>query len=237
MNPNSEPQNPFASGSQMATVGQLANEEQMNFIRKTYVLFLAGVLCCIVMGAATLMVEPLFMASISVLRSPLLAIGVILGGSILAQNLAQRPGLDIAALFGFTGLMGFVMSPIVAYYGRDGHNVVGQAAVMSVVVFGSLTAYVFVTKKDFSFLGGMLCVGMISLIVGMLLNAFWLKSPMTSYFLSWGVLFMSSGFVLYKTSNLINNYQTNQAGAAALGLFVSFLNIFMSLLRILGGRR
>lgn len=235
MNPDSQPQNPFAVSSHVTMVGQEANEVQMNFIRKTYVLFLAGVLTAIVMGAITLTVQPVFMLAISVWSVPILAIGLVFGGSILAQTMAQRPGLDVPALFGFTGLIGFLMSPILATYAP---SVLGQAAVMSVVIFGSLTGYVFVTKKDFSFMGGMLCVGMISLIIGLVINGVLLHSSVTSYLLSWGVLMMSSGFVLYQTSNLVNKYRSNQAGLAALGLFISFYNIFVSLLNILnGGRR
>lgn len=233
MNSGSQ-QNPFATSSHSMKVGSMASEVQMDFIRKTYILFLAGVLTAIVAGSITLMVEPVTMLAIGIWRLPILAVGLLLGGSVLAQSLAVRPGLDVAALFGFTGLMGFLMSPIIATYAP---SAVGQAAVMSAVIFGALTAYVFLTKKDFSFMGGMLAVGMISMIVGLLLNAFWLHSSMTAYFLSWGVLFLSSGFVLFQTSNLVHQYRRDQAGAAALGLFISFYNIFISLLNILGGSR
>ncbi len=63
----------------------------------------------------------------------------------------------------------------------------------------------------------------------------WFKSSGFSYWLAWGTLFFSSGYVLYQTSNIIHEYRENEYCAAALGLFISFFNIFMSLLRILGG--
>ena len=237
MNYNSEPQNPFAANSHAATVGELSSEVQLNFIRKTYVLFLAGVLACIVTGALTLSVTPLTVAAIGVLKMPLLVVALIVGGSIGAQALAQRPGLDVVALFGFTSLIGFITAPILAIISLRTPGIVGQAAMLSAVIFGSLTAYALITRKNFSFLGGMLFIGMISLILGSVLNAIFFKNFSFGYFISWGVLLMSSGFVLYQTSNLVHNYRQNQAGAAALGLFVSFYNIFMSLLNILGGNR
>ncbi|HEX8550767.1 MAG TPA: Bax inhibitor-1/YccA family protein [Abditibacteriaceae bacterium] len=234
MNPNSQPPNPFVTGTNTGMVSELSNEAQMSFIRKTYVLFMLGVFCCVAMGALTLMTPALTATSLSILKMPLLYIGIIFGASIGAQVLAQRPGLDVVALVGFTALLGFITAPIIAVFAP---SVVGQAAMLSVVIFGSLTAYVLITKKDFNFLGGMLVVGMISLIAGSVLNALFFKNFNFSYFISWGVLLMSSGYVLYQTSNLVHEYRRNQAGAAALGLFISFFNIFMSLLNILGGSR
>ena len=234
MNPNPQPQNPFATSTNVENVGQQTSEVQMNFIRKTYVLFLAGILTAIVLGFLTLNVAPLTMAAISILRMPILAIILLIGASVGAQVLAQRPGLDVVALFGFTAFLGFLMAPIIAMYAP---SVVGQAGMMSAVIFGSLTAYAFISRKNFNFLGGMLFVGMISLILGSIINAIFFKSFNFSYFLSWGVLLLSSGWVLYDTSNMIHNYRREQAGAAALGLFISFWNIFMSLLNILGGNR
>ena len=235
MNPNPQPHNPFADSTHnVETVGQLMQEAQMSFIRKTYVLFLAGILTAIVMGYLTLNFAPLTALAVSIVRMPILMIVLLIGGSIGAQVLAQRPGLDVVALFGFTGLLGFLMAIIIASYAPA---VVGQAGLMSAVIFGSLTAYAFISRKNFNFLGGMLFVGMISLILGSIINAIFFKSFNFSYFLSWGILVMSSGWVLYDTSNMIHNYRREQAGAAALGLFISFWNIFMSLLNILGGNR
>jgi FtsH-binding integral membrane protein len=230
---NPQGEGPWTSGLGM-TVGQESTEAQLAFVRKTYVLFMAGILTCIMAGFFCLNVESIYNAAIGILRMPILAFGLIIGGSIAAQAIATKPGLDYLALFGFTGLLGFLFAPIVNTYLP---SVVGQAGVMTVVIFGALTAYVFITRKDFSFMGGLLFVGMISMIIGGLINAFWLKSSGFSYIMSWFVLFLSSGFVLYQTSNLVHQHRRGQECLAALGLFVSFFNIFMSLLNILGGNR
>jgi len=225
---------PFSSTPLDMPVSANSAESQLNFIRKTYVLFMAGILTAVVSGGLCLTVEPIFDMAVMVLKMPILAIGLIIGGSIAAQAMARVEGLNYLALFGFTALMGFLFAPIIAMYAP---GVVGQAGFLTCVIFGSLTAYVFVTRKNFSFMGGMLFIGMIGMVLAGIGNALFFKSNMMSYWISWFVLFLSSGYVLYQTSNLIHEYRENEYCAAALGLFISFFNIFMSLLNILGGSR
>lgn len=232
-NPQDGPFNQTTLSAPMS-IAQSSEEARMNFIRKTYVLFLAGILACVMGGVACLNIEPVAALALTILRSPILALVVILGGSIAAQAVARVPGLNYVALFGFTGILGVVIAPILAIYRPE---VVGQAGMLTTVVFGALTAYAFISRKNFSFLGGILFIGMISLIAGGVANMFFFKSWDFSYWLAWGTLFMSSGFVLYKTSNILHEYSEGDEVAAALGLFISFFNIFMSLLRILGGGR
>jgi FtsH-binding integral membrane protein len=117
-------------------------------------------------------------------------------------------------------------------------GIVSQAAVLTLLTFGALTTYAFVTKKDFSFLGGMLYVGLITLIGGLLLNAFLFKSVSMSYWMSWGILLVFSGYVLFDTSRIIHRYDEKSYCSAAIALFLDFFNMFLAILSILsGGRR
>ena len=231
---NNQSQEPFGSTAWGTPVAAASEETRFNFIRKTYVLFMAGILTAVVSGAICLTVEPVLAIALGILRMPILAFGLIIGGSIAAQALARKEGVNYLALFGFTALIGMIFAPIIAIYAP---SVIGQAAFLTCVIFGSLTAYVFVTRKDFSFMGGMLFIGMVGMVLAGAANLFFFKSSGMSYWISWFVLFLSSGFVLYQTSNLIHEYRENEYCAAALGLFISFFNIFMSLLNILGGNR
>jgi FtsH-binding integral membrane protein len=215
-------------------VSQSSAEVQLGFIRKTYLLFMAGILSAVVGGVLCLNVEPVLNIALAILRNPIIALVVILGGSFAAQALAYTPGVNYAALFGFTSLIGIVFTPIIAMYAPE---VVGQAAFLTLIVFGSLTAYTFVTRKDFSFMGGILFVGIITVVLAGAANLLFFKSSGFSYWMAWATLFVSSGFVLYQTSNIIHHNTERDTVAAALGLFISFFNIFMSLLRILGGNR
>ena len=203
-------------------------EARLNFIRLTYVLFLASVVTAVVGGIISLNTP----IGGLVMGMPLLIL-LILPLSIGAQYLADRPGLGNAALFGFALVMGLLIAPIVNLYSP---NTVTQAGVLSVLIFSALTAYVFVTRKDFNFLGGIVFVGFIACIGAGLLNFFWFKNSGFSYWIAWGVLMFSAGFVLYDTSEIMQRYPLNRPAGAALGLFISFFNIFLSLLRILNGR-
>ena len=206
-----------------------ASPARLNFIRLTYVLFLSSVLTAIVGGIVSLN-SPL--AGLVMAFAPW-SLLLILPLSIGAQVLADRPNWGNVALFGFALFMGIVIAPIVALYARE---TVTQAGILTALIFGSLTAYVFITRKDFNFLGGIVFVGLISCIGAGLLNLFFFKSSGFSYWIAWGVLMFSAGFVLYDTSNIMQRYPLNRPAGAALGLFISFFNIFMSLLRILNGR-
>ena len=229
--------NPFTYSSAPVSVADSPVEARMAFIRKTYVLFLAGILCCMLAGVATLNVPALASAALSVLRMPLLAFILIIGASMGAQAVSRIEGLNYGALFGFTALLGWLFTPILAIYEYSQPGILTQAASLTVITFGSLTAYVFVSKKDFSFMGGILFVGLIGLILGGLANAFLFHSSMASYLMAWFTLLIFSGYVLYDTSNIMRRYDTGAYCSAALSLFLDFFNMFMAILRILSGSR
>ena len=235
MNQGYSPQEGPFSETTMNTVANASVEVRANFIRKTYVLFLAGILTAVIAGAICLRTPQVYLAVTNLLTSsPLLFVGIFLGSSFLAQAVSRVEGLNYIALFGFTGLLGLLIAPIVDTYAP---KVIGEAGFLTIVIFGALTAYAFVSGKNFSFIGGFIFVGMVAVVLAGLANMFWFKSSGFSYWIAWGSLLMSSGYVLYQTSNMIHEYDERGYCSAALGLFISFFNIFMSLLRILGGNR
>lgn len=229
--------NTFASGQTLQPVSLASAGTRMDFIRKTYVLFMAGIVAAIVMGAITISVPPLFYAALALLKMPLLALLLLLGSVWIATALSRTEGLNYVALFGFTAFIGFWITPLLALYAQAAPGILTQAAVLTLLIFGSLTTYVFVTRKDFSFLGGMLFVGLIALIGGGLLNIFWFKSSAADYWMAWGILLIFSGYVLFDTSRIIHRYDENSYCTAALALFLDFFNMFLAILRILYGSR
>ena len=230
--------NTFAPGQTLQPVSQSSVETRMNFIRKTYVLFMAGIVAAIVAGTITVSSRPLFEAALAILRMPLLGLILLIGSVWIASALSRTEGLNYVALFGFTAFCGFWISPLLVMYEQIQPGIVSQAAVLTLLTFGALTTYAFVTKKDFSFLGGMLFVGLITLIGGLLLNAFLFKSVSMSYWMSWGILLVFSGYVLFDTSRIIHRYDEKSYCSAAIALFLDFFNMFLAILSILsGGRR
>ncbi len=229
--------NPFSYSSEISTVANSPVEVRMEFIRKTYSLFLAGILCALVAGTICLNSAPVFGAAAGILRNPLIAIVLLFGLSMGAQAVSRIEGLNYAALFGFTAFIGFLFAPVLRMYEQSANGIVMQAAVLTTITFSSLTAYAFITKKDFSFLGGMLFVGVLLLIGGGLANVFFFKSSGASYYMAWVTLFLFAGYVLYDTSQIIHRYDAKGYCSAALSLFLDFFNMFMAILRILSGNR
>jgi len=99
-------------------------------------------------------------------------------------------------------------------------------------IFLALSGYVLTTRKDFSYMGGFLFVGLIVVFGAVLANIF-LNMPALSLAISAGIILVMSGFILFDTSRIINGGETNYI-LATISLFISIFNIFTSLLQILG---
>ncbi len=230
---------PPADGSwgslQAQTAAQATVSERMGFIRKVYALFFVATLFAI--GGVVLgFMFPAIM--IGVASHPWITFFVLMGGVMGAQAVRHVPGVNLLALFGFTTLTGAIISPLMYIVGRDNPASILQAGVLTVGIFGGLTAYVFISKKDFSFLRGMVTTGLIVVFLAALLNLFIVGSTALSFGISAAVLLLFSGFVLYDTSNIIRRYPTNEYVAGALSLYLDAFNIFLALIRILNaGRR
>ena len=217
------------------TAARAGVEERMGFVRKVYALFFAATLFAIAGVGIGFMFPPVMLA---VVAHPWLSFFVLIGGVLGAQAVRLVPGVNLLALFAFTALTGVIISPAIAIYTRLNPASILQAGVLTVGIFGGLTAYVFVSKKDFSFMRGMVMTGLIVVFLSAALNLFIVGSSVLAFAISCAALLLFSGFVLYDTSNIIRRYPTNEYVAGALDLYLDAFNIFLALLRILNaGRR
>ncbi|OGG96999.1 MAG: hypothetical protein A2527_02775 [Candidatus Lambdaproteobacteria bacterium RIFOXYD2_FULL_50_16] len=146
----------------------------------------------------------------------------------------KQENLGLIALFTFTSLTGVTTAPVLLMY--TGGSIV-NAALLTGIVFVGLSGYTVTSKKDFSFMGGMLTTGLIVLIVGGLLNALVFHSSAGSFMFSSAAVFLFSGFIIYDTFNIMHRYPADETIAATLSLYLDILNLFMALLSILGVRR
>jgi len=144
----------------------------------------------------------------------------------------QNSAAGIPVIFAVTGLLGFGLGPMLSYYLSVNPNIVMLAMGGTGTIFLGLSGYALSTRKDFSFMGGFIFVGMLVAIGAMVLNIF-LGIPALALAVSAAVIMIMSGFILFQTSALIHGGETNYIAATA-GLFLSILNIFTSLLHILG---
>ncbi len=148
----------------------------------------------------------------------------------------RNSGLGLLFAFAFTGFVGYTLGPILnRVIAGQGIETVMLALGGTALTFLALSAYVLISRKDMSFLGGMLTAGFVVILVAMIANLF-LQLPALNLVLSSLFILFSSGAILWQTSAIIHGGETNYI-SATVSLFVSIFNIFVSLLNLLGGNR
>ena len=164
--------------------------------------------------------------------TPLLMFGVMLG-SLFVVTALRNSVWGVVALLGFTFIMGVMLTPILTYAAhlRNGWQLVAVAGGMTGAVFLTMATIATVSKRDFSFLGKFLGVGIVVLIVAMLLNLF-LQIPAFSLALSGVAVILFSAYLLYDLSNIVKGGETNYI-SATLKVYLDLYNIFVSLLNLL----
>ena len=165
----------------------------------------------------------------------LVALGLI--WFVLPRTANSSAGL--AVVFAFTGLIGASLGPILNHYlaFANGGSIVLQALGGTALIFLGLSAYTLTTRKDFSFLQGFVVVGMMVMIVAMLVligaSLFGFNVSGLQLALSAGVVLLMSALILYQTSAIIHGGETNYIMATTT-LYLSIINLFTSLLHLLG---
>lgn len=159
----------------------------------------------------------------------------VMYGMFAAISANRNSSFGVVLLLGLTFLMGMLLGPILqhALNLSNGAQIVGLAAGGTGIILMTLAGIATTTKKDFSFMGKFLLVGIILLIVASLANIF-LQIPAMALALSAVGVILFSGFILYDVSRIVNGGETNYV-MATLGLYLSIYNLFTSLLQLLMG--
>ncbi|HAS50894.1 MAG TPA: BAX inhibitor protein [Gammaproteobacteria bacterium] len=140
----------------------------------------------------------------------------------------------LAAVFALTGFMGYTLGPILNFYLSmpNGSQVVMTALGGTGVIFLALSGYAVMSRKDFSFMGGFLMVGiLVAFLLG--LGGMLFNMPMLSLAVSGMFILLMSGMILWQTSEIIHGGETNYI-MATVSLYITIFNLFISLLQILG---
>ncbi len=204
--------------------------ESQKVLRNTYLL-LALTMVPTVAGAW------LGMASASIITgSPILSFFVMLGAIIGLQFGIARfrnSVIGIGLLLLMTGLLGWFLGPLLNYAltMKNGMQLVGYAAAGTGAVFFGMAAIAVTTKRDFSFMGKFLFVGMIVLLVALIANMF-LQIPALALTISSLVIVVFSLFLLHDLSRIVTGGETNYLMATT-GVYLSLFNIFANLLQLL----
>lgn len=199
-------------------------------LRKTYALLAATLVFSAITAAFS-------MVSNAPPLNPILLIVIYFGLLFLTSALSRSKNSigAIVSVFALTGFLGYTLGPLLNFFihnFQNGPQLVFTALGGTGVIFFALSAYAIVSKKDFSYLGGVLIVAILTAFLAGI--AAWIfHMPMLSLVVSAAFILISSGLILFQTSLIINGGETNYI-MAAVTIYVSLFNIFVNLLQILG---
>jgi FtsH-binding integral membrane protein len=201
-------------------------------LRNTYWLLAVSMVPTVVGALVGMSLNFIALFKAAPILTPLLMFGVMLG-SLFVVTALRNSVWGVVALLAFTFIAGVMLTPIltVAAGFRNGGQLVALAGGMTAAIFFAMATVATVSKRDFSFLGKFLFVGMILLIVASLANIFF-AVPAVSLTISAIAVLIFSLYLLYDVSNIVRGGETNYV-TATLSVFLSLYNIFISLLNLL----
>ena len=226
-----------------------ATNERVAFIGKVYLMMFSGLL---VFGLSTalpilgaMMGNPfltaVFNAGVSI--HPLFLFLVLIASSFAVHAVAMVRYLNVLAFYFFAAFWGFISISLFAYVlANFGVAPIVQGLGLTTFVFGGLSGYVFLTRKDFSFMRGFLTVGLF-LLIGVIVVAlvgnyfFGYQVQLLHIGMSIFAVLLFSGYVLYDTSNLLHRYSTDMVVPAALALLVDFIILLRNIVYLLAVSR
>jgi modulator of FtsH protease len=197
-------------------------------IKNTYTLLSGTLIWSALMAVVSMAINPPAMFS---LIASFGALGLL--WFVLPRTANSAKGLWV--VFAVTGLLGFGLGPTLNYYAAlsNGGQIIATAFGGTGIIFLGLSGYALTTKRDFSFLGGFIFAGMLVVMLASLAGLF-LEMPALQLAISAAVILLMSGYILFETSQLVNDQGQTNYIMATVGLYLAILNIFTSLLHILG---
>lgn len=242
-------QQAYQGGTYNQAVADASVEERSGFIVRTYLhltgaifAFVGIIALLFVTGAADTLISVMFMGG---RMGWLVVLGLFMAVSYIANKWAhsnvsqpmQYAGLGlyvVAEAVLFVPLIAMAMM-VSAESGGGSFDVLGEAAIMTVALFGGLTAIVFLTRKDFSFLRGALMFGGLAAMGLIVVSA--IAGFSLGLFFMWAMVAFAAISILYNTSNVLHHYNVTQHVAAALSLFASFALLLYYVIQIVMSRR
>jgi FtsH-binding integral membrane protein len=205
--------------------------EQNKVLRNTYMMLGLTMIPTVIGAFIGTSINFSFMAQHPIMSS-LLMFGVMMG-MLFAVTALRNSVWGIVALLGFTFVAGVFLGPIlqVALHFKNGAQLVGMAAGGTGIIFLSLATLATVTKKDYSFMGKFLFIGLIMLIVASLANMFF-QIPALSLTISAVAVMIFSAYILFDVSRIVHGGETNYV-MATLSLYLDIYNLFINLLQLL----
>jgi FtsH-binding integral membrane protein len=222
--------------SQSAAVGvERTGAEKAVLVRRTYGLVFVGVLLTMAGAWVAMSQQALLLQSA---QHPFIGFLIFFGVLFAAQRMSRTFPANIALTLLATFIAGIWIAPLLFVMNQQQPGIVSQAATLTFVTFAGLSLYATFSRRDFSAWGGFFMVGVIVLIVTSLLNWFF-KNETASLWLAGATVFIFGGLLVFDTWRIVrsNQYGPDDYVPAAVSIYVDLLNIFLAILRLLGGRR
>ncbi|MFN8580935.1 MAG: Bax inhibitor-1 family protein [Gemmatimonadaceae bacterium] len=207
--------------------------ERATLVRRTYTLVFVSVLVTIV-GVAFGMSQPSIMAAVA--QHPFITMLLTIAPLFAAMSFRNAFPANLGLVFLFTFVEGVAISPIIYIMGQTQPGVVGQAALLTGSSFAVLTAFAWISKRDFSAWGSFFIVGLWVLIGTSLLNLFF-QNQTASLWISGAAVLVFSGLLIFDTWRIRNVFGPDDYVQAAVTIYLDLLNMFMAILNLLGGGR
>ncbi|MGL2660039.1 Bax inhibitor-1/YccA family protein [Helicobacter pylori] len=205
----------------------LHESELVSFVKTTYKFF-AGSLLLATIGALLGLMN--FQAVVQYKWVFFIAEIAALFGLMFSKS---KPGLNLFMLFAFTALSGVTLVPLLGMViAKAGLGAIWQALGMTTIVFGLMSVYALKTKNDLANMGKMLFIALIVVLVCSLINLF-LGSPMFQVVIAGASAILFSLYIAYDTQNIVKGMYDSPIDAAV-SLYLDFLNVFISILQIIG---
>ncbi|HKO89087.1 MAG TPA: Bax inhibitor-1/YccA family protein [Burkholderiales bacterium] len=206
-------------------------QRQNAVLRNTY-LMLALTMVPTVIGAFVGVSMDFAFLRANPIMGPLLMFAVALG--LLFGVTKMRNSIwGVALLLGFTFIMGVFLGPLlqVAAGLRNGGQLIALAAGGTGVIFAVMAGIATVSKRDFSFMGKFLFIGLVVVVLAVLANLFF-QIPALALTISAVCVFLFSAFILYDVSRVVTGGETNYV-MATMAIYLDIYNLFTSLLHLL----
>jgi modulator of FtsH protease len=227
----SDPQSRWTLPTPTSSVEQVAIAPN-KVLRNTYWLLALSMLPTIAGAYFGMAINFAAFYKTSPVMAPLLMFGAMIASLFVVAAL-RNSGWGVAAVFGFTFISGLMLAPMLQLAAglRNGGQLVALAGAMTAGVFFVMATIATVSKRDFSFLGKFLFVGLVLLVIASIANLFF-QMPALSVTLSAIAVLIFSAYLLYDVSDIVRGGETNYI-MATIRLFLDILNLFVNLLNLL----
>ena len=213
----------------------LSGSDRATLVRRTYGLVFLGIIVTMIGTALALSQRAVLVQSA---QHPFIGFLVFFGTLFAAQRFGRAFPLNIGLTLLATFVAGVWIAPLLFYMEQAQPGIVGQAAMLTFATFGGLSLFAVFSRRDFSAWGSFFFVGFIVLLLTSLLNLFF-RNEVASLWLAGATIFVFGGLLVFDTWRIVRSgqYGPDDYVPAAVSIYVDLLNIFLAILRLLGGRR